>query len=169
MVRPSDDGVMELNEIEVVSGRRAQEPLPSDLVAVMAMLALALAFILVMPLADLPLRAPIGLVLVLVLPGYSLVSALFPRGDGLNRTFRALLSIVSSLILALIVGLVLNFSPWGLKLGPIVASLAITTISFVFLAHLRRLQLPPRIGSAPGLIGTTDPSSHTETRSFPPR
>lgn len=142
MVRPSDDGVMELNEIEVVSGRRAREPLPSDLVAVMAMLALALAFILVMPLADLPLRAPIGLVLVLVLPGYSLVSALFPRRDGLNRTFRALLSIVSSLILALIVGLVLNFSPWGLKLGPIVASLALTTISFVFLAHLRRLQLP---------------------------
>ena len=40
--------MMELNEIEVVSGRRAREPLPSDLVAVMAMLALALAFILVM-------------------------------------------------------------------------------------------------------------------------
>lgn len=129
---------------EIVDGseRKVWEPLPSDLVLVVALAALASAFALVMPLADIPLRAPIGLFLVLFLPGYAIVSAVFPGKEGLSIPFRAVLSVGLSLVTALIIGLVLNFSPWGLRLGPIVASLVLSTFAFVAIGYLRRVQLP---------------------------
>lgn len=121
---------------------RAWEPLPSDLTLVAALTAVASAFVLVWPLADLPLRAPIGLALVLFLPGYALVAALFPGRDGPGLPLRAALSVGLSLVTALLIGLVLNLSPWGLRLGAIVASLLVSTTAFVAVAYLRRARLP---------------------------
>jgi membrane protease YdiL (CAAX protease family) len=131
-----------LGEIADGPGRKAWEPLPSDLVLVLAFAALAVAFSLVMPLSDTPLRAPIGLVLVLFLPGYAIAAALFPGKGGLGLPLRAALSVGLSLATALIIGLVLNFSPWGLRLGPIVASIVLSTLIFVAFAYFRRVQLP---------------------------
>lgn len=121
---------------------RAWEPLPSDLTLVAALAALASAFVLVWPLADLPLRAPVGLALVLFLPGYALVAALFPGRDGPGLPLRAALSVGLSLVTALLIGIVLNLSPWGLRLGAIVASLLVSTSAFVAVAYLRRTRLP---------------------------
>jgi len=130
--------------------KRVWEPLPSDLVLVLALAALASAFTLVMPFADIPLRGPIGLVLVFILPGYALAAALFPGKNGPRHIIRGALSLVFSLATALAIGLALNFSPWGLRLGPIVASLVFSTFAFVALAYYKRIQLSEEERFRPG-------------------
>jgi len=133
------------------SKRRVWEPPPSDLVVVMGLAALGAVFTLVMPFADLPLRAPVGFVLAIFLPGYALMAALFPR-RGLNRILRTVLSLASSLVLALAIGLVLNFSPWGLRLGPMVAFLVLFTLISVAAAYSRRIELPIEERFAAGFV-----------------
>lgn len=139
-----------MGEITPGLKKRVWEPLPSDLVLVLALAALASAFTLVMPFADIPLRGPVGLVLVLFLPGYALAAALFPGKNGPRHLIRGSLSVGFSLATALAIGLALNFSPWGLRLGPIVASLVFSTFAFVAAAYYRRIQLPEEDRFLPG-------------------
>jgi len=77
-------------------------------------------------------RYVLGFILVLWLPGYSFTKALFPkshRNKDLDLTERVALSFGCSIALVVVVGLILNFSPWSLHLTPIVSSLfALTTI-----------------------------------------
>lgn len=77
-------------------------------------------------------RYTLGFIMVLWLPGYSFIKALFPksnRNKDLNLTERVALSIGCSIALVVIVGLILIFTPWSLHLIPIVFSLfALTTI-----------------------------------------
>lgn len=129
---------------------RVWEPLPSDLVLVLALAVLTSVLTLVNPFADIPLRGPIGLAFVLILPGYALAAALFPGRDGPSHLIRGTLSLVFSLATALAIGLALNFSPWGLRLGAIVASLVFSTFTFVALAYYRRIQLPEEERFRPG-------------------
>ncbi|MBI3739649.1 MAG: DUF1616 domain-containing protein [Chloroflexi bacterium] len=56
--------------------------------------------------------APIGILLALFLPGYALAVGLFPQFDG-AAVF--LLSIGLSLVVDVLGGLFLNFTPWGLQ------------------------------------------------------
>lgn len=59
------------------------------------------------------LRTLFALPLVLVLPGYLCTAAAFPRG-GLGVVERLLLSLGMSLVLAVLGGLLLHLTPWGL-------------------------------------------------------
>ncbi len=56
--------------------------------------------------------APLGMVLVLVLPGYALSAALLPSLVG---TARLLCSLGLSLVVSVLGGLALNTTPWGLR------------------------------------------------------
>ena len=60
------------------------EKLPGELLAAAALSVLTLFFTLVPPLASLPVRIPLGLAMVLFLPGYALIAALFPRKDDID-------------------------------------------------------------------------------------
>jgi len=74
------------------------------------------------------LRYILGSIFVLFLPGYSLVKALFPTRE-IDSIERTALSIGMSLALVPLVGLLLNYTPWGIRLTPITVSLlALTTI-----------------------------------------
>jgi hypothetical protein len=80
---------------------------------------------------ELPLVAArwvLGSVFVLFLPGYVTVEALFPKGRDLKGIERFALSIGSTLTLVMLVGLLLNYTPWGIRLTPIVISLTILTL-----------------------------------------
>jgi uncharacterized membrane protein len=93
------------------------------------------------------LRYVLGSLFVLYLPGYALIEALYPRGDELEPLERLALSIGLSLALVPLVGLVLNYTPWGIRLTPIVISLAILTEGLVLYSLYRKYQYF-RLGSS---------------------
>ncbi|MEM3070950.1 MAG: DUF1616 domain-containing protein, partial [Candidatus Bathyarchaeia archaeon] len=74
-----------------------------------------------------PIRIILGSIFVLYLPGASLIELLYPKKEDLTQLERLALSIGLSLALVPLVGLILNYTPWGIRLDPIVASLTILT------------------------------------------
>ncbi|MFC3959110.1 DUF1616 domain-containing protein [Halovivax cerinus] len=172
---------------------RPVRELPADLAAVVVLVAAANVAALA-PLVDqTPLRIPLGLVLVLFLPGYAFVAALFPEAgesptagvdgakgatedtsvsddaddrsagestpgepDDEDATFvpgvdragidgieRVALSFGLSIAISPLLGLVLNFTPWGIRLVPIVVTLSGFTLIAVVVGAVRRWDLPP--------------------------
>ncbi|MGC9171042.1 MAG: DUF1616 domain-containing protein [Thermoproteus sp.] len=87
------------------------------------------------------LRYVLGAFFVLFLPGYALVEALYPRGDELSPLERLALSIGLSLAVVPLIGLLLNYTPFGIRLGPIVASLAAFTTAAVIYATYRKYRI----------------------------
>lgn len=83
------------------------------------------------------LRYIFGSALVLFVPGYSLIQALYPKGE-LDELERLALSIGLSLALVPLVGLVLNYTPFGIRLLPIAFSLAGLTLSLLIVALQRK-------------------------------
>ncbi|MFC1915597.1 DUF1616 domain-containing protein [Chloroflexota bacterium] len=78
------------------------------------------------------LRIVLGLPLVLFLPGYTLIAALFPKANTLDGIERVGLSFGLSLAAVPISALILNYTPWGIRLYPVLISLAI----FIFVASI---------------------------------
>jgi len=92
-------------------------------------------------------RYVLGSVFVLFLPGYSFIKALFPKNvpiptksNELDNIERAALSIGMSLALAPITGLLLNYTPWGIRLTPVTLSLLTLTLTFATTAIIREHQ-----------------------------
>jgi len=90
------------------------------------------------------IRYVLGAIFVLWLPGYSFTKALFPTQvpiklstETLDTIERIALSLVMSLALVPIVGLLLNYTPWGIRLTLIVLSLLALTIVFSTTAVIR--------------------------------
>jgi hypothetical protein len=74
-------------------------------------------------------RYAVGAIYVLYVPGFTLIEALYPKKTELERLERFALSIGLSLALVPLVGLVLNYTPWGIRLDPIFAALGILTVA----------------------------------------
>jgi hypothetical protein len=87
------------------------------------------------------LRWVLGSVFVLFIPGYVAVEALFPEGRELDSIERFALSVGLSLALVPLVGLLLNYTPWGIRLTPIVISLTILTVGLAMVALFRRYRM----------------------------
>jgi len=93
------------------------------------------------------IRYVLGMIFVLWLPGYAFIKALFPTQvpiklptETLDAIERIALSAGMSLALVPIVGLLLNYTPWGIRLTPIVLSLLTLTIVFSTAAIIREHQ-----------------------------
>jgi len=84
-------------------------------------------------------RYVLGSIFVLFLPGYSLIKALFPEKE-LDNIERVALSIGMSLALVPITGLILNYTPWGIRTTPVTLSLLCLTIIFATAAVIREHQ-----------------------------
>jgi len=84
------------------------------------------------------LRYILGSVFVLFLPGYTTIEALYPREKDLSNLERLALSIGLSLAIAPIIGLILNYTPWGIRMGPIITTLSIYIIILLFIAAFRK-------------------------------
>jgi uncharacterized membrane protein len=116
--------------------------MPADLM-VAILLALATLFFTLTPLGDISVvRIPLGLMMVLFVPGYTLIAALFPKIKDLEGIERLALSFGLSIAAVPLIDLGLNYTPWGIRLTPVVISLAIFTLAMAALAHYRRLNLP---------------------------
>ena len=137
--------------------------LPADLAFVLAMVVATLLATLVPGIDQTPLRIVIGLPFVLFAPGYALIAALFPeRGpapsehddesdandtgvddeQGIDGIERVALSFGTSIAVVPLLGLVLNFTPWGIRLVPILVAVGGFTALAVAVAASRRNELP---------------------------
>ena len=92
--------------------------------------------------ADGPLRIALGIPFVLFFPGYCLVSARFPRKSVLDGVERVALGFGLSIALIPLIGLVLNYTPWGIKSVPIHVSVFSVIVSLAMIAVWRRWKLP---------------------------
>jgi hypothetical protein len=84
------------------------------------------------------MRYVLGSIFVLYLPGSMLIEALYPRSEDLESLERLALSIGLSLAVVPLIGLILNYTPWGIRLTPIVISLATFTETMAVLALVRK-------------------------------
>ena len=80
-----------------------------------------------------------GSIFVLWLPGYTFVKALFPKKE-LDSIERVALSMGMSLAIVPIVGLLLNYTPWGIRVTPITLSCLALTSVFATAAVIREYQ-----------------------------
>jgi uncharacterized membrane protein len=85
-------------------------------------------------------RYVLGSVFVLLLPGYSLIKAVFPLKREIDIVERIAFSMGLSLALVPVVVLILNYSPWGIGFTPIILSLLALTLTFATVAIIREQQ-----------------------------
>ncbi|NJE30306.1 DUF1616 domain-containing protein [Thermococcus sp. 18S1] len=83
-------------------------------------------------------RKALGLVFVLFFPGYVFITALFPNRPELDNLERLALSFGLSIAIVPLIGLGLNYTPWGIRLIPILVSLTAFNIVFSLIAIHRR-------------------------------
>ena len=148
---------------------RPVRELPADLAAVLAVVALTNLVVFLPVVNDSPLRVVVGLAFVLFVPGYAFVAALFPEagepptaepdpaesdgddadaasvpaGDrGIDGVERVALSFGLSIAVVPLLGLALNFTPFGIRLVPILVTLSGFTVVATAVAAARRRELP---------------------------
>lgn len=85
-------------------------------------------------------RYILGVVYVLFLPGYCFSRA-FSMQRELEYLGQIVLSLGLSIVFVFVLGLLLNYSPWGITLNPIVISLLILTLLFSIIALFREYQI----------------------------
>lgn len=87
-------------------------------------------------------RWVLGSIFVLYIPGHSLIQLLFPKGKEIDSLERFALSVGVSLAVVPLIGLVLNFTPWGIRFAPITISLGtFTTITLIAAAMRDYLEI----------------------------
>jgi uncharacterized membrane protein len=88
------------------------------------------------------MRIIFGFPLSLFFPGYTLMAAVFPRKESITGTERVVLSFGLSIAVIPIILLLLNYSPWGLRVESILYSVASFVFIMSFVAWFRRKRLP---------------------------
>ncbi|PWR71781.1 hypothetical protein DLD82_13470 [Methanospirillum stamsii] len=89
-----------------------------------------------------PIRTLFALPVILFIPGYSLIAAFFPQKSDLDLIERIALSFGMSIAVVPLIGLALNYTPWGIRLDPIVISLSAFVLAMILIGQYRRGILP---------------------------
>ncbi|WP_265111031.1 DUF1616 domain-containing protein [Halosolutus halophilus] len=145
---------------------RPLRALPADLVAMLLVTALVNVAVFTPGVRETPFRVPLGLAFVLFVPGYVFIAALFPEAgesptadpeqprhesdatvltslrSGIDGIERVALAFGLSIAITPLIGLVLNFTPWGIRLSPIMVAMTVFTLVATAIAAHRRWQLP---------------------------
>ncbi len=106
------------------------------------LLAIALVLIILF-IPNTGVRAIIGLPFVLFTPGYALIIALFPRRSGMDTIERIALSIGLSFAVVALLGLGLNYTPWGITLWSSIIASGSFIVIMTIIAELRRRNYSP--------------------------
>jgi uncharacterized membrane protein len=117
---------------------------PPDLALVYLWTIAAAASIYIPVLNESFLRVLLALPMILFFPGYSLICSLFPGKKEIDGIERLALSFGLSIAVVPLIGLVLNYTPWGIRLDPVVISLVIFTLGMAVIAQFRRARVPPK-------------------------
>jgi hypothetical protein len=107
-----------------------------DLILVNLLSSLLIAVIAFFP--NSPVRIILGLPFILFFPGYMLICALFPRKENLDMVERLTLSMGLSIAVTSLIGLMLNYTPFGIRLYPVTFSLFLFMLLMSAVAVYRR-------------------------------
>jgi uncharacterized membrane protein len=131
------------SRIEKIYTAFFEQPFPADLKIAFVWL-IAQVLVIYLPVVnESPARVMLSLPGILFLPGYCLIAALFPRDSDIDLIERIALSFGLSIAVVPIIGLGLNFTPWGIRLEPVLVSLTLFTLAMILVAHYRRALFPP--------------------------
>jgi len=86
------------------------------------------------------LRILVGAVFVLFVPGYVLIEALYPKADELEGLERFALDVGLSIAMVPMVGLVLNYTRFGIRLNPIFAALSVIVVGLGLVGVWRKYE-----------------------------
>lgn len=139
--------------------------LPADLVGVLVLALLTGLSLFVPVVRETPLRAVLTFPYLLFAPGYALIAALYPEaerddapngdpssrivkfssgsGAGITPIERITLSGATSIPLVVLIALVANFTPWGIRVVPVFVLSTLLIVALVGIAVRRRWRLPP--------------------------
>ncbi len=121
----------------------------SRTIALLILLVLAIVSISTQVLTETPFRMILGLTLVLFLPGYFLVTILFPPKISLSGIEQVGTTIFLSVSILTFIGIGLNRTPYGIRLIPVLICISVFVLSASIIGHF----LKPR---TPDLIVRTD-------------
>lgn len=116
--------------------------LQSDLIFIFIWIILAIAFMITPSLNEAFIRKILIIPIVLFIPGYVLIAAIFPKKDGLEDIERLALSFGLSVAVVSLLGLLLKFI-FGKGLFHLLLFLCLSTIIIIVFAAYRREKLPP--------------------------
>lgn len=128
--------------ILTVMSRRASFEISNQVI----LIAIVVATLLLLPLVAFTsggFRIAFGILFGLFFPGYTLLSAIFPKREGVSGLERVALSFGLSFAVVPLIGLVLNFTPWGIRLYPIVISVTFFILAASVVAWYRLGKLAP--------------------------
>ncbi|WP_135306461.1 DUF1616 domain-containing protein [Haloarcula amylovorans] len=143
--------------------------LPADLAAVIAVIVFVNIAVFLPGVRETSAREVLGLAFVLCIPGYTLIAALFPESGvsplltdnsetddvaelvddetvsrrGIDGIERVALSFGLSIAVVPLIGLVLNFTPWGIRLVPIMVAVSGVSLILTAVAASRRWAVSP--------------------------
>jgi len=83
-------------------------------------------------------RAITGIIFLLFIPGYSLISALFPSRKVISSMERVIASICTSAAIVIVIGIFLNYTPLGIRVWPVSISTFIFILICCLISWLRR-------------------------------
>ncbi|MFC1898809.1 DUF1616 domain-containing protein [Chloroflexota bacterium] len=112
--------------------------LPNGLLIIATLTLLLVLTILVIPTSF--LRIVFGLPFLLFFPGYVLVTALFTRREGMDGIEKVALSFGMSIAVTALIGLGLNYTPWGIRLEPVLFAISAFIFILSGIAILRQRQ-----------------------------
>jgi len=138
----SDTMEQKRHPYETVADAFAPHAISTDLIICLFWLTCAIGAIYIPVINDTFLRVLFGIPVILFMPGYTLIAALFPGTKDIDGIERVALSFGLSIAIAPLVGLALNYTPWGIRLDPIVVSLTLLTFCLCIVAQYRRALLP---------------------------
>jgi len=137
-----ESGIIDLVEIAPRDFKEyLRSPFSLDLWFVLSATLSTILIVLVFGITQYPLvtiRYVLGTIFVLFIPGFSLIQCLYYRREDLDDLERFALSIGLSLALVPLVGLVLNYTPFGIRLPPVTISLSILSIILIVCGTIRR-------------------------------
>ena len=110
----------------------------TDIILLLFLTALTLLSIFNPILSNTILKQVLGIIFIAFLPGYAIISFLFPINDEINMSERLLLSFATSIAIIGLIGFILNYTSFGIHLAIIALILTIIIILFSLLTFLRR-------------------------------
>ena len=129
------------NRIDALAEMADPKNIPKDLIVIAVWMLLAVLSIYVPVINETFIRVIFTVPVILFIPGYVLIAALFPEKKSIDGIERFALSVGLSIAVVPLIVLVLNYTPFGIRLNPIVISLVLFTLIMMIITLYRRARL----------------------------